>query len=82
MGVLNPETSIIRFTIIFSTVWGLFGAGMVWKRERDAVNLYIIDKLAKQKLGIDTESQKILGILDYCYVPFSQMKHTNSHQIR
>lgn len=82
MGILNPETSIIRFTLIFSTVWGLFGAGMVWKRERDAVNLYIIDQLAKQKLGIDTESQKFLSLLDYVYVPFSNMKLPEGHSLR
>ena len=82
MGVLDPQTSIIRFTLIFSTVWGLFGAGMVWKRERDGIEIYIIDKLVKQKLGIDTESQKILALLDYVYVPFSNMKLQEAHSIR
>lgn len=82
MGILNPETSIVRFTLIFSTVWGLFGAGMVWKRERDAINLYIIDQLAKQKLGIDTEAQKFLKVFDYVYVPFSDMKLPEGHTLR
>lgn len=82
LGLFQTQQTAINFTLIFSTVWGLFGASMVWKRERDSVNIYFLDKIARSVLGIDEGSKKIVHFLDYVYFPTADMELGRLHKIR
>lgn len=68
----------ILFTIYLSVFWSLFGAGMVWKRERDYISAPLLENFIKQYFGIDESAQKIwryAGLLDYCYFPCGEIGH-------
>lgn len=48
---------LLQYTILFSAVFGCFGAGMVYVRENDHIELPIpIQRFIERKLGIDAEN--------------------------
>lgn len=66
----------VQFTIYLSIFWALFGAAMVWKRERDYVSAPILEDIIKQHFGIDDAVSRcfhFLGLVDYCYFPWGEV---------
>lgn len=74
LGLFNPEVSLIRFTLIFSSFWGLFGAVMVWKRNRSYIQVDYLEALLEKVIGIEKPSEKINNFLDKIYFSGVEMK--------
>jgi len=73
LGIVNPETTLIRFTLIFSSFWGLFGAGMTWKRNRSYIQMSYLEKVLEKLLGVENTAEKLDRYLDMVYFP--QARH-------
>jgi len=58
---------------IGSALWGLFGALMTYRRNKDYIKITYLDDLVEQFIGVSDESSKIAkAVFDYCYFPFSK----------
>lgn len=78
IGVFQTNTSIIQFTMLFSTFWGMFGMAMVWKRERENIEIPYLEGFAQSYLNIGKETKiltRLESFFSYVYFPEFRVDH-------
>jgi len=74
LGLIQLQRQIYEVIVLGSVLWGMFGAVSVLRRERDYIELNVINNLARTVLGVDNASQNVAHFfLDYCWFPASSL---------
>lgn len=67
-------TQVYRVIVLGSVLWGLFGAAITYRREKDYIRVELLDRVVEHYLGVEEESSKVChGLLDWCYFPYRRV---------
>jgi len=68
------NAQLYRVIVLGSLLWGLFGAAITYRREKDYIQVELLDRVVEHYLGVEEESSRIChGLLDWCYFPYRRV---------